>query len=332
MYSRKFVKLLSNTIVIAAIAILLTGCQSLLANQSNNDMLIQPNQVVTKRIPIPTSPPPVKATYPLHEQSQVIRAYQKYSQRGVADIINGDGFITYPFDQYSKPIVQCAPSHLCIVQLQQGEVINDIALGDSAHWQISTALIGTGETGAYQVSVKPSLPEIATDLVITTDQRSYHLGLVSEQGKTSQIVSFYYPEQTLQQAIKKGHQAFSKNSVDKPPESTNMQVNQLNFNYRVHGNKAPWKPTHVFDDGQKTFIQMPPMAARTELPVLYVSRNHEKQLVNYRYRQPYFIIDSLFERAYLIAGKGKYQTKVIIDNQNWQQKYLQHDSPMRAVK
>ena len=75
---------------------------------------------------------------------------------------------------------------------------------------------------------------------------------------------------------------------------------------------------------------MPAMAARTELPVLYISRNHEKQLVNYRYRAPYFMLDSLFERAYLIAGTGRKQTKVIIDNQKVQQRYLQHDYPMRG--
>jgi type IV secretion system protein TrbG len=322
------------------LAMVLTGCQALRGELPNEKMVTQPNHVVTERIPVPTAPPPVAATFPLSTHTAVIKAYQQYSQRGVAEVITGDGFVTYPFDQYSKPIIQCAPLHLCIVQLQQGERVNDIALGDSAHWQVSTALIGTEETGTYQVSVKPSLGEIATDLVITTNQRSYHLGLVSEPGKTSQIVSFYYPAQTLAEAIKKASHALTTPpqetfGVSKQYDFTPTHIantNQLNFNYHVHGHKTAWRPIRAFDDGNKTFIQMPPQAAHTELPVLYIARNHEKQLVNYRYQQPYFILDQLFERAYLIAGKGRKQTKVMVDNQVWRNQYLQHDFPRRVAQ
>ncbi|MES2142123.1 MAG: hypothetical protein V4471_04460 [Pseudomonadota bacterium] len=59
------------------------------------------------------------------------------------------------FDAYSRPIVVCTPLHLCVLQLEHGEKINNIDLGDAAHWLVSTSLIGSAENGSYQISVKP---------------------------------------------------------------------------------------------------------------------------------------------------------------------------------
>ena len=232
-------------------------------------------------------PPEINATFPLTTHTKILAAYEKYSKNGITETISGDGFVTYPFNQYSKPIVQCAPLHLCIVQLQQGEIVNDIALGDSAHWQVGTALIGTESNGTYQVSVKPTLAEIATDMVITTNLRSYHLGLVSVPHETSHIVSFYYPAETLQEAIGKASRGFTAKNNKEGEENRQslaphgIAASQLNFNYRISGHKTAWKPLRAFDDSEKTYIQMPAMSAHTELPVLYIIRNHEKQLVKH---------------------------------------------------
>ena len=63
---------------------------------------------------------------------QVIKAYKEFTQKGVAKNINSEGFKTYAYDTYSHPIVACAPLHLCVIQLEHGEKINNIDLGDSA--------------------------------------------------------------------------------------------------------------------------------------------------------------------------------------------------------
>ena len=74
------------------------------------------------------------------------------------------------------------------------------------------------------------------------------------------------------------------------------------------------RPLQVFDDGHKTYIRMPSITAQIDLPVLYILRRHSMQLVNYRYKAPYYVIDALFKRAVLVSGKGHDQIKVIIDN------------------
>ena len=85
----------------------------------------------------------------------------------------------------------------------------------------------------------------------------------------------------------------------------------------IDGSYRSGEPRLIFDDGGKTYIQMPPMSERVDLPILYILRNSQKQLVNYRYKRPYYIIDGLFKTAYLISGKGSHQVKVIIRNRNF---------------
>src|SRR3990167_7879092 len=107
----KMNKMLGHYIMAAAVmGANLAGCQTNIDSMRNhpidNNPLEKPNLIVTEKIPVPTLPPAVDATFPLNTHSKIIQAYQEYSQHGVADSIAGDGFVTYPFNQYSKPIVQ----------------------------------------------------------------------------------------------------------------------------------------------------------------------------------------------------------------------------------
>ena len=290
---------------------LLMACVS--DKRSKDEQYIPVNPVITKHVPEVTPQLPIAATFALQDNPKIVAAYQQFRRNGSAKTIQGDGFITYPFDPYSKPIIACAPLNLCIIQLQQGEVINDISLGDGAHWLVSTALIGSAENGSYQINIKPKQFELATDITIATNKRSYNLRLVSQNDIAAEVVNFYYPEESLHDAIAQANRQFVK-SQQSIEDATHINLSSLNFNYQVQGDKPSWRPIRIFDDGHKSYIQMPQVVQNFELPVLYLVRNNEKQLVNYRYHEPYYIIDGLFEKAYLIAGKGTKQTRVIIVN------------------
>src|SRR3546814_7904551 len=68
----------------------------------------------------------------------------------------------------------------------------------------------------------------------------------------------------------------------------------------------PWKPLRAFDDGEKVYIQFPPGIAQGELPPLFViGAQGDGQLVNYRFRSPYYIVDRLFGAAELRLGADK---------------------------
>ena len=91
-----------------------------------------------------------------------------------------------------------------------------------------------------------------------------------------------------------------------------LDPNALDFHYRVKGDCVSWSPIHVFDDGKKTYIEMPAKVDVLDLPVLYAERNHKRQLINHRYLKPYFIVDGLIESAVLVTDKGSSERLVRI--------------------
>ena len=279
---------------------------------------INPNCIITEKVSIPLPTPKVAATFGYGNNPQVLKAYKEFTKKGVAKTINSQGFKTFAYDAYSRPIVACAPLHLCVLQLERGEKINNIDLGDAAHWLVSSSLVGSAQDGSYQIAVKPKLYDMATDMVITTNKRTYNIGLVSQQGASTHVVNFYYPQETLdnvvQQTMQQSNSPLQQEILDR---RTQIAVNQINFNYRLQGDSPSWRPTRAFDDGNKTFIQMPAISERLDLPVLYILRNKAMELVNYRYKKPYYIVDGLFAKAYLLSGKGANQVRVEIDNQNF---------------
>jgi len=88
-------------------------------------------------------------------------------------------------------------------------------------------------------------------------------------------------------------------------------LGNLNFGYRIEG-KTPWRPVRVYDDGKKTIIQVPSTMAQTEAPALLVLRGGQHVLVNYRIQGDRYIVDTIFNKAILIAGVGDDQEKVTI--------------------
>ncbi|HCR1727050.1 TPA: TrbG/VirB9 family P-type conjugative transfer protein, partial [Pseudomonas aeruginosa] len=59
----------------------------------------------------------------------------------------------------------------------------------------------------------------------------------------------------------------------------------------------------AFDDGEKVYIQFPAGIAQGELPPLFViGAQGDGQLVNYRFRAPYYVVDRLFGAAELRLG------------------------------
>ena len=63
---------------------------------------------------------------------------------------------------------------------------------------------------------------------------------------------------------------------------------------------------HRRSTGEKVYIQFPPGIAQGELPPLFViGAQGDGQLVNYRFRAPYYIVDRLFGAAEQRLGGDK---------------------------
>ena len=85
-----------------------------------------------------------------------------------------------------------------------------------------------------------------------------------------------------------------------------VPLDQLNFDYTIEGDQPRgggvprWRPVRAFDDGGKVYIEFPRNLGNSEVPPLFVTdEGGEGQLVNYRAKERYYVVDRLFDLAEL---------------------------------
>jgi type IV secretion system protein VirB9 len=111
-------------------------------------------------------------------------------------------------------------------------------------------------------------------------------------------LSWTYPQDALI-ALKKAQEV----AVAAAPVAAGLDVEQLHFNYALSGDRPSWRPLRAFDDGRQTFIEFPPTLAVGEAPPLFVvGAKGDAQLVNYRLRGLYYVVDRIFDAAELRLG------------------------------
>lgn len=294
--------------------------------QANREAPAAHGQLVTP--PSMPNDPNISLLSP-YQSPAVAKAFKDYVQTGQAKIIQGNGFVKYPYGMTDTPIVYCFPMQLCQFTLQKGEAITGISLGDSQRWKYAKTFYGTGKNLHYVVQVKPVGSGFGTDMTIATDRRIYNITLVSPKDLTnlksyvSEKVSWWYPQDMVENeqeaAVLKNAKTAqaNQNTVASYSGKSVINLNKINFNYSIEGDSPAWRPTRVFDDGDKTFIEMPSIADRSDLPVLYIYKNGEQAMVNYRYKHPYFIVDGIFYKFALISGAGGYKDEVDVINHNF---------------
>ena len=255
-------------------------------------------------------------TYQEKQAIAIAERWKDASAKGLKPSQGPDGSINFLFGA-SQPSIVCAVMQVCDIQLQPGERVQGIHLGDTSRWTVEPAVTGSGANEVIHVIVKPYDVGLDTTLIITTDRRSYHLRLRSHRTQFMPKVTFTYPEVALEKwtAIK---QREVQERTERTIPETQEYLGDLDFAYSVSG-KAPWKPVRVYNDGRKTIIQMPTTISQSEAPTLLVVRENsglmsknEEVLVNYRVQGDRYIVDSVFDRAVLIAGVGRNQTRVVI--------------------
>lgn len=185
-----------------------------------------------------------------------------------------------------------------VIALQPGEELVTVAAGDTVRWIVGDTSSGSGAELRVNVLVKPIRSGLKTNLVITTSRRTYLLELTSTEKTWMASASWEYPKDRML-ALQRQNQAAQAAA----PVDTGLALEKLRFRYAVSGSHPPWKPLRAFDDGHKVYIQFPAGIAQGELPPLFViGAEGDGQLVNYRFRSPYYIVDRLFGAAELRLG------------------------------
>ena len=252
---------------------------------------------------------------------EVQEAVKKHDENGKWPIYKTPAYTLYPYNQGRRPVVDCAPLRTTDIQLQPGETITDVALGDSERWMATPASSGDPRNPVPHLAMKPQVAGIETNLTIYTTKHIYHMALRSRGGHAMQEVEFYYPEE-LMTAMKEADSAAKPqpgSAADPPGDDSgnvvkvaNVDPAQLNFAYNVGGPNVPWKPIRAFDDGSHVYIQMPPGMKSSEAPALLVNAGSGTQMVNYRVKGNYYVVDRLVTDAILVSGVGRDQDRVTI--------------------
>jgi P-type conjugative transfer protein TrbG len=194
-----------------------------------------------------------------------------------------------------------APEQVSDIALQPGETLSAVSAGDTVRWVIGDTTSGTGPDRRVHILVKPFAPNLRTNLVITTDRRSYHLQLDSTDNTAMAVVSWTYPQDALASAKRKLEEA--RTTVE-----SQISIENLKFRYAISGDSPPWKPVRAFDDGSKVFIEFPARIDQGEAPPLFVVGPEGKsELVNYRMKGNYYVVDRLFAAAELRLGQKPQQ-------------------------
>jgi len=206
-----------------------------------------------------------------------------------------------PFIEGQVYHLYTAPGEVTDIVLQPGEQLGSVASGDTARWVIGDTTSGTGADKRAHVLVKPVAAGLVTNLIITTDRRTYHLALTSGSGAAISMLSWTYPQDALL-ALKRSTEA----AAAAAPVAAGLEVDQLHFGYAISGDRPAWRPLRAFDDGRQTYIELPPALGATDAPPLFVlGAKGEAELVNYRLRGRYYVVDRLFDVAEMRLGTKK---------------------------
>src|SRR6516164_9339763 len=184
-----------------------------------------------------------------------------------------------------------------------------VAAGDTVRWIIGDTESGTAAAKKVHILVKPTRPELITNLVINTDRRTYHLELRSTEKTYMASVSWIYPQDELIALRQRNALAAAA-----APVETALDINSLSFRYAIEGDNPPWRPLRAFDDGRKVYIEFPRGIGQGEMPPLFIVGPEGKtsELVNYRVRGSHMIVDRLFAAAELRLGDGGSERRVRI--------------------
>jgi len=212
----------------------------------------------------------------------------------------------FPYSEGALYQIYAAPGQITNIALEPGEQLTGagpIAAGDTTRWIIGDTESGNGRTVRVHILVKPTRPDISTNLVINTDRRTYLLELRANETSYMASVAWSYPPGRAQ---------------PRPPaiqQPTIPPASHRNYRYglQVEENTPPWRPDSVFDDGRRVYVVFPRGIVQGEMPPLFVlGADGSAELVNTRVFRNVLIVDRLFAAAELRLGSDDQQVVRIV--------------------
>ena len=206
-----------------------------------------------------------------------------YTQDGANSQDNSTVIFKYAPNQLYK--IYCRVGYLTDLSLKKGETITFVGGGDTSAWAVEKATVD----GVPHIYIKPTVDTNTTNLIITTNKRSYQLILNTSNWYNPMVTWNYGYEEEASINLRE-----EQNTVS----GINGNVESLNFNYKINGESSN-KPVAVFDDGEKTILKFNALPKR--LPSVFIKNRGKKgiNMVNYKIRNNCYILDRVADEIEL---------------------------------
>ncbi len=234
-------------------------------------------------------------------QEVIAEANHKASQAPASsDTFNA--IVQYSYEPGTLYQVFAAPMRITDIALEPGEkILGQPASGDVVRWLLALGKSMDHGVEQWHIYLKPTRPDLETNLAINTDRRSYLLELHSYAETYMAQLVWHYPEDELARLQAQASELATQQKSTAPV----VGIDALNFNYTIQVVKGSpaWTPLQAFDDGRRTFLRFPEAMLVREAPALFVLRDKDTQLVNYRVKGDTYVIDRLIDSAELRVGQ-----------------------------
>jgi len=204
-----------------------------------------------------------------------------YTQDGANSQENSTVVFKYAPNQLYK--IYCRVGYLTDLSLKKGEKVTFVGGGDTSAWAVEKATVD----GVAHIYIKPTVDTSTTNLIITTNKRSYQLILNTSSWYNPMVTWNYGQEEQSAINLREEQDTISK---------INENVESLNFNYKISGESSV-KLVAVFDDGEKTILKFAKTPKR--LPSLFIKNKGKIIMANYKIRENCYIVDRVAEEIEL---------------------------------
>ena len=204
-----------------------------------------------------------------------------YTQDGANSQENSTVVFKHAPNQLYK--IYCRVGYLTDLSLKKGEKVTFVGGGDTSAWAVEKATVD----GVAHIYIKPTVDTSTTNLIITTNKRSYQLILNTSDWYNPMVTWNYGQEEQSAINLREEQGTISK---------INENVESLNFNYKISGESSV-KLLTVFDDGEKTILKFAKTPKR--LPSLFIKNKGKIIMANYKIRENCYIVDRVAEEIEL---------------------------------
>ena len=194
-----------------------------------------------------------------------------YTQDGANSQDNSTVIFKYAPNQLYK--IYCRVGYLTDLSLKKGERITFVGGGDTSAWAVEKAVVD----GVPHIYIKPVVESSTTNMIITTNKRSYQL-ILNTSDWYNPMVTWNY-----------GYEEESEINYREEQNKLSGNFETLNFDYKIDGDKN--KLAAVFDDGEKTILKFNSLPQR--LPSVFVKIRGKKgiSMANYKIQNNCYVVD-----------------------------------------